>query len=80
MAGKGGEVNRGDGMQSRLRDKLKRLHRRTVGYSKSITMLRASLALVRLRLELSKYQKMGSRVTSLGVFTISKHTISVANL
>ena len=42
-------------------------------------MLRASLALVRLRLELSKYQKMGSRVTSLGVFTISKHTISVAD-
>ena len=33
--------------------------RRFVGYSKSITMLRASLALVRLRLELSKYQKNG---------------------
>ena len=35
MAGKGGEVNRGDGMQSQLRDKLKRLHRRTVGTARA---------------------------------------------
>ena len=50
--GKGGEVNRNEGLHSRLRDKLNRLHRRTKGYSKSITMLSDSIALVCLRLKL----------------------------
>ena len=51
--GKGGEVNRNEGLHSRLRDKLNRLHRRTKGYSKSITMLSDSIALVCLRLKLT---------------------------
>ena len=42
----GSEVNRNEGLHSRLRDKLNRLHRRTKGYSKSMTMLGDSIALV----------------------------------
>ena len=52
MAGKGLEANRNEGLHSVLRDKLNRLHRRTKGYSKSVTMLRDSIALVCLRLGL----------------------------
>ena len=50
--GKGGEVNRNEGLHSRLRDKLNRLHRRTKGYSKSIAMLSDSIALVCVTLNL----------------------------
>ena len=46
VVGKGGEVNRNEGLHSVLRDKLNRLHRKTKGYSKSVGMLDASLALV----------------------------------
>ena len=52
VAGKGGAVNRNEGLHSRLRDKLRRLQRKTKGYSKSVAMLRDSIALVCLRLEL----------------------------
>ena len=52
MAGKGLEANRNEGLNSVLRGKLNRLHRRTKGYSKSVTMLRDSIALVCLRLGL----------------------------
>ena len=41
-----GKVNRNEGKHSILRDRLKRLARRTKGYSKSREMLIASLALV----------------------------------
>ena len=51
-AGKGGAVNWNEGLHSRWRDKLKRLQRQTKGYTKSLRMLRDSLALVCLRLEL----------------------------
>ena len=44
--GKGGPVNRNEGIHSVLRDKLYRLHRHTKGYTKSIWMLRASIAMV----------------------------------
>jgi len=50
VAGKGLEANRNEGLHSVLLDKLNRLHRRTKGYSKSVTMLRDSIALVCLRL------------------------------
>ena len=52
VAGKGLEANRNEGLHSVLRDKLNRLHRRTKGYSKSVTLLRDSIALVCLRLGL----------------------------
>ena len=48
--GKGGEVNRSEGLHSVLRSKLNRLVRRTKGYSKSVQMLPDSIALVCLRL------------------------------
>ena len=51
-AGKGGAVNWNEGLHSRWRDKLKRLQRQTKGYTKNLRMLRDSLALVCLRLEL----------------------------
>jgi len=44
--GKFGRVNRNEGIHSVLRDRLKRLARRTKSYSKSYLMLKASLALV----------------------------------
>ena len=50
--GKGEEVNRNEGLHSRLRDKLNRLHRRTKGYSKGIAMLSDSIALVCVTLNL----------------------------
>ena len=50
--GKGGEVNRNEGLHSRLRDKLIRLHRRTKGYSKSAAMLSDSITLVCVSLKL----------------------------
>ena len=52
VAGKGGAVNRNEGTHSRLRDRLRRLQRRTKGYSKSVAMLRDSIALVYLKLGL----------------------------
>ena len=52
VVGKGLEANRNEGLHSVLRDKLNRLQRRTKGYSKSVTMLRDSIALVCLRLDL----------------------------
>ncbi len=52
LAKKGGAVNRNERRHSRLRDKLGRLQRRAKGYSKSLGMLRDSLALVCLRLGL----------------------------
>lgn len=48
--GKGSEVNRNEGLHSVLRGKLNRLVRKTKGYSKSVEMLRDSVALVCLRL------------------------------
>ncbi len=52
VVGKGLEANRNEGLHSVLRDNLNRLHRRTKGYSKSVTLLRDSIALVCLRLGL----------------------------
>ena len=49
LAGKGGAVNRNEGIHSALRDRLRRLQRRTKGYNKSLAMLRDSIALVCLR-------------------------------
>ena len=48
--GKGGAVNRNEGLHSALRGKLNRLARRTKGYSKTDGMLPLSLALAWLRL------------------------------
>ena len=48
--GKGSEVNRNEGLHSVLRGKLNRLTRKTKGYSKSVQMLRDSVALVCLRI------------------------------
>jgi IS1 family transposase len=45
-----GKGNRNEGIHSVLRDRLKRLVRRTKGYTKSLEMLRGSLALLSLRL------------------------------
>ena len=50
--GKGGAVNRNEGLHSRLRDRINRLHRKTKGYSKSVAMLSDSIALVCLKLGL----------------------------
>ena len=44
--GKGSEVNRNEGTHSQSRDRLRRLQRRTKGYSKSLTMLAGSIAWV----------------------------------
>ena len=52
VIGKGGAVNRNEGLHSVLRDKLSRPIRRTKGYRKSATMLRGSIALVCPRLGL----------------------------
>ena len=52
VVGKGGEVNRNEGLHSRLRDRINRLHRKTKGYSKSLAMLSGSIALVCLKLGL----------------------------
>ena len=49
--GKGGEVNRNEGLHSVLRSKLNRLVRKTKGYSKSLEMLTGSLAMMWLRLD-----------------------------
>ena len=48
--GKGGAVNRNEGLHSVLRGKLNRLVRRTKGYSKTDGMLTMSLALAWLKL------------------------------
>lgn len=52
VVGKGGEVNWNEGLHSRFRDSLKRLQRKTKGYTKRVAMLRDSIALVCLRLGL----------------------------
>ena len=52
VAGKGSEVNRNEGVHSQLRDRLRRLQRKTKGYTKSLAMLRGSVALVYLKLNL----------------------------
>lgn len=52
VAGKGGAVNWNEGTHSRWRGKLNRLQRRTKGYSKKVSMLRDSIALICLRLGL----------------------------
>ena len=49
VAKKGGAVNRNEGLHSVLRGKLNRLMRRTKGYSKSLSMLSLSLAMVWIR-------------------------------
>lgn len=46
--GKGGAVNRNEGLHSTLRGKLNRLARRTKGYSKTDEMLTLSLAWLKL--------------------------------
>ena len=48
--GKGGAVNRNEGLHSVLRGKLNRLARRTKGYSKTDGMLTLSIALAWLKL------------------------------
>ena len=48
--GKGSEVNRNEGLHSLLSGKLNGVTRKTKGYSKSVEMLRDSVALVCLRL------------------------------
>ena len=45
-------MNRNEGLHSRLRDRLKRLQRKTKGYTKSVAVLENSIALVCLRLGL----------------------------
>lgn len=50
--GKGGAVNRNEGLHWRLRDRINRLHRKTKGYGKSLAMLSDSIALVCLKLGL----------------------------
>lgn len=52
VAGKGSEVNRNEGVHSQLRDRLRRLQRKTKGYTKSVALLRDSVALVYLKLGL----------------------------
>ena len=52
VAGKGGEVNWNEGLHSRFRDRLKRLGRKTKGYTKRVALLRDSIALVCLQLGL----------------------------
>ncbi len=47
--GKGSEVNRNEGLHTKLRTRLNRLGRATSGYSKKLEMLANSLALVWLR-------------------------------
>jgi len=47
--GKGGMVNRNEGLHSEWRGRLKRLMRETTGYTKALWMLRGSLALLCLR-------------------------------
>ncbi len=49
---KGSEVNRNEGLHSRLRDGLNRLHRQTKRYRKSMAMLSDSIALVCVTLKL----------------------------
>ena len=46
---RGSVVNRNEGLHSRWRDRLKQLQRKTKGYTKSVAMLRDSIALVALR-------------------------------
>lgn len=50
--GKYGKVNHNESLHSRFRDRLRRLARKTKGYTKSVAMLRGSLALVCLYLGL----------------------------
>ena len=45
VIGKGGAVNRNEGMRSKLRSKLNRLARHTKGYAKRVEMLRHLLAI-----------------------------------
>lgn len=52
VAGKGSEVNRNEGVHSQLRDRLRRLQRKTKGYTKSVALLQGSVALVYLTLDL----------------------------
>ena len=52
VVGKGGAVNWNEGLHSRWRDKLKRLQRRTKGYSKKVSMLQGSIALICVKLGL----------------------------
>ena len=58
VAGKGGEVNWNEGLHSRFRDSLKRLQRKTKGYTKRVAMPRDSIAWVCLRLGLFQYQRV----------------------
>ena len=58
MKGKGSEVNRNEGLRSKLRVKLNRLVRRTHGYGKRLYMLAGSLAMARLRDGLRQRQRV----------------------
>ena len=58
VKGKGGEVNRNEGLHSKLRVKLNRLVRRTRGYSKRLYMLVGSLATAPLRDGLHQRQRV----------------------
>ena len=46
VIGKGGKVNRNEGLHSRLRDSLYRLRRRAKGLTRCLRMLEASISLV----------------------------------
>ena len=58
VKGKGSEVNRNEGLHSKLRVRLNRLVRRTHGYSKRLYMLVGSLAMVWLRDGLYQRQRV----------------------
>ena len=58
VKGKGSEVNRNEGLQSKLRVRLNRLVRRTHGYGKRLYMLVGSLAMVWLRDGLHQRQRV----------------------
>ena len=58
VKGKGSEVNRNEGLHSKLRVKLNRLVRETHGYSKRLYMLKGSLAMVWLREGLHQHQRV----------------------
>jgi hypothetical protein len=48
-------VNRNEGVHSMLRDRLHRLRHRTEGYTKSVSMLAASIAMICVRSGWSQY-------------------------
>ena len=58
VVGKGGKVNRNEGIHSLLRDCLYRLRRATKGYTKCLWMLEASIAFVALKRGWYEYHRL----------------------